>query len=160
MKISVLKLLTGEVLIPEGYSTCIAKRFQLSQPNSVWQYRTDTRFFLNIEYFRAAWGVSEVKNPMFNPEIFLQNDRGAKTYQPKPIPLIEISSPGATVSDLGKPSLVKANHSARFNLWYDPGSVIKISFSGYGTITGDEDPQFLDLAIFGRYYNKSQSRNQ
>ena len=157
MRINLFALLAGERVWPEGFTVAIGKRLTLSAPGQVWQYRTDPHFFFNLEYIRATWGTSTVKNPISDPRVELYRDLGARAYQDEPNPLILTASPGASDELLGFPQNVKLNASTKLNLWYDPSSVIYAKISGYAPTVGDEDFQTLDLCYFGRYYNRSEA---
>lgn len=164
MKVDILGLLMGERVIPEGFTTAIGKRFILSQPGQVWQFQTDPHFYFNLQYIRATWGISAAETPIFDPKISIYRDRGVRAYQgDEPIPLIEVSSPGAFEISAGSSAFatfVKVNKSTQYNSWFDPNSVIKANISGYRIVVGDQDQQVLDLTYFGRYYNRSQAKDQ
>lgn len=166
MKINILGLLMGgQNLIPEGFTVAIGKRFILSAPGEIWQYKTDPHFYFNLEYIRATWGTSNAETPIFDPKITIQRDRGNRTYQGEDaIPLINTSSPGpfplSTSAGASFPKLVTVNKTTQYNIWFDPNSIIKTNISGYRIVVGDQDQQVLDLTYFGRYYNKSQAKEQ
>lgn len=148
MMIRTLDLIQGKAGIPEGFAVALGKILTLSGSAAYWSYTLEQSYWFHLREIRAKWSQPTGAGVGISiPSIEIFRDLSERAYQQgnlgvNAIDLRTLTTPGEIVA--GK---VKIRPSVPLEMWFPPGSIMKIVISGYTAA----DPATIDLTAIGRY---------